>query len=169
MAIKKNKSKIKGSTWERDICKILSEHFDGSFTRTNCSGALIGGKNAFRKEIFSNGQIKASKGDIIPPDFLPKLVIEAKSYKEFSFNQLITAGSYSLLDTWISQTIECIEENDVWFLIFKITNKSSYICFEKKYINEFVLDNHCIYKNYVITEFKPFVETNKLKILELCT
>jgi len=45
-----SKSKNKGSSFERDIAKLLSETFGESFIRVTNSGAYIGGK--YRKKRF---------------------------------------------------------------------------------------------------------------------
>lgn len=163
-----NKNKNKGKSWERDICSELSRALDGSFMRVPNSGAAVGGLNAFRKNSMSNNQIHLAKGDIIPPDELPKMVIEAKSYKDFPFHQLLTNGDCKQLNVWIEQTLDCVDDNDVWFVIFKINNKSSYIVFENKYFNNFKLQNYVKYKNFIVTEFIPFLNENSDSIKTLC-
>ena len=86
------KSKIKGNAGERELCKLLSEIFLGSFVRVPNSGANVGGKNVHRRASLSTTQDRAFRGDIIPPDHLPKLIIESKSYKSFPFHQLLQPG-----------------------------------------------------------------------------
>lgn len=163
---KGNSNKNKGSQWERDIAKFLTATLGGSFIRTPHSGAYVGGKNAHRKDTLSDGQIAASKGDIIPPDDL-KMVIEAKAYREFPFHQLLS-GSCRQLDEWIAQTLVCISEGDVWFTIFKINNRGSYVCFSDEYAGVFALGHHARYQSYIVTEMKPFFEANSIKIQLLC-
>ena len=64
-----SKSKIKGSSFERECAKFLSELYSASFHRNlNGSGAYIGGRNVFRKNTLSESQIRNSKGDITPPE-----------------------------------------------------------------------------------------------------
>lgn len=163
---KGNSNKNKGSQWERDIAKFLSTTLGGSFIRTPHSGAYVGGKNAYRKDSLSDGQINASKGDIIPPDDL-KMVIEAKAYKDFAFHQLLT-GNCRQLDEWIAQTLVCIVEGDIWFTIFKINNKGSYVCFSKDHAGHFTLVDHCTYKDYIVTDMRSFFETNAKAVQVLC-
>ena len=43
-----SKSKAKGSSYERDLAKFLSEKYNGSFVRVPNSGAYIGGSNFHR-------------------------------------------------------------------------------------------------------------------------
>lgn len=75
-------SKNKGKSWERDICKFLGNTLGGSFIRVPNSGAFIGGSNASRKVMLSDGQVRQAKGDIVPPDELIKLNIEAKTIRK---------------------------------------------------------------------------------------
>ena len=63
-----SKSKAKGSSYERDLAKFLSEKYNGSFVRVPNSGAYIGGSNFHRATNLSEGQVRGFKGDIIPPD-----------------------------------------------------------------------------------------------------
>src|SRR5690606_18510619 len=97
----------------------LSELFGGSFIRSANSGAFIGGKNAARKSNLSEGQIKGLKGDIVPPDDMPRLVLEAKFYADFRFHQLLQPGPQPVLDEWIAQAMDAIDEGDLWFVCFK--------------------------------------------------
>lgn len=61
-------SKIKGSGFEREVAKFLSDTYGESFIRNNSgSGAYIGGANHIRKNTLSEAQIRHAKGDIIPP------------------------------------------------------------------------------------------------------
>lgn len=166
--MKKAGCKIKGSNWERDIAKFLSQVFGGNFMRSMNSGAYIGGTNRFRKDYMSTSQKLAAKGDIIPPDHLSRMVIEAKSYKDFPFNQLMSDGQCKRIDEWINQTLDCVEDSDVWFLIFKINNMGSYVCFRKSLYDNFVLGNHTIYSDYIITDMKTFFVDNKKTIEALC-
>ena len=61
-----SKSKAKGSSYERDLAKFLSEKYNGSFVRVPNSGAYIGGSNFHRATNLSEGQVRGFKGDIIP-------------------------------------------------------------------------------------------------------
>ena len=167
---KKSPSKSKGNRGEREICMFLSETLGGSFVRVPNSGAFIGGKNSFRKMSLSNTQQILSKGDIIPPDNLPKLVIESKNYKDFSFHQLICDGDCKQLDEWIEQTVCVCDDSDVWFTIFKINNKSTYIVFDCRLVEKFIMPtNYVNYKTFIITEMKPFVVKNKENIITICS
>ena len=52
-----SKSKTKGSSFEREVAKDLSELYEDSFVRTPSTGAYVGGTNVIRKERLSEGQI----------------------------------------------------------------------------------------------------------------
>jgi Holliday junction resolvase len=164
-----SKAKTKGSSWEREICSKLSNIFGGSFVRSNNSGAFTGGTNAYRRKTLSGTQIMNSKGDIVPPDHLKHLVIEAKFYKEFIFHQLLT-DECKQLDTWIKQTLDAVDSGDVWFTIFKINRKGSYVCFESKLVKQhnLILGSHSVYRDYIVCDFETFFTVNKSTILSIC-
>lgn len=166
-------AKIKGNSWERDLAKFLRVQFGGSFIRVPNSGAFIGGRNAHRKESMSNNQILAAKGDLQTPDFMPKLVLECKFYADFAWHSLLTPGNVPQLDAWINQTIECIQEGDLWMVAFKINRRGTFICMDHKVAvdNQFVLGNHSIYTNdkgkYIVTDLTELFTNNKNIILTL--
>jgi hypothetical protein len=165
-----SKSKNKGNAGERELCKILGSIFDGNFQRVPSSGALLGGKNAFRRQILSENQVRSFKGDIIPPDTMPLLVIEAKSYAQFLFHQLLTPGNCPQLDEWIKQTIESADPNDVWFVCFKVVRIGWYVAVPD--INQdYIFGNYASYEGthgkFKITDLKEFFTTNKQLVLNL--
>lgn len=166
-----SKAKAKGSSWEREICNKLGEIFGLSFTRSMNSGAFIGGTNSVRKGFLAKGQISAMKGDIIPPDEMPFLNIEAKNYKDIAFHQIID-GCCKQLDGWINQTEEPADEGDISFTIFKITRKGSWVAFEAGLRDQFVIGSHVYYIKdgktpYIVTTFEEFFRTNKDAIFAL--
>jgi hypothetical protein len=127
-----SKQKAKGNSWEREICVFLGETLGGNFQRVPNSGAYMGGKNVFRKDFLSTGQQRAAKGDIIPPDDLPRLNIEAKNYADIAFHQIID-GNCKQLDIWIDQTEEPADDHDFSITIFKITRKGSWVAFKAEF------------------------------------
>lgn len=165
-------SKNKGKSGERELCKILAETFGGSFIRVPNSGAYVGGQNAKRKEILSEGQVKLAKGDILTPDFMPKFVLESKFYKDFPFHALVSNTNIPTLNDWITQCKDCIDPEDFWLVCFKINRKGWFAVFGYDYYIEFELKNHSIYKDsnedrFVITDLSSFLVLNKEKILKL--
>lgn len=160
-----NKNKNKGKGWERDVCKIMETYFGGSWLRTWGSGNFVGGMNMHRLAKLSEGQIHNNKGDIVPPDEYD-IVIECKAYKEFAFNTLLSTGN-SILNGWIDQVeLDILDDNEFYFIVFKINNKGSYIVVNTKFMSAGLQtsNNFSMYKykgnNYMITEFTKFIEEN---------
>src|SRR5262249_2341231 len=114
------KSKIRGANGERELCKLLTEELSGSFVRVPNSGAAVGGSHLHRRKTLSKGQDRTFRGDIIPPDHLPRLVIESKSYQTFRFAALMQPGTYPLFDDWIKQAKSVADPDDQWFVAFKV-------------------------------------------------
>lgn len=168
-----SKAKAKGNAWEREICGFLGETLGGNFQRVPNSGAYMGGKNVFRKEFLSDGQQRAAKGDIIPPDDLPKLNLEAKNYADIAFHQIIN-GECKQLDAWIDQTEEPADLDDVSFTIFKITRKGSWVAFRSDLADKFKLRDlsYVTYRKeggvtYIITDHEKFFKTNVDEVRKL--
>ena len=57
-------SKNKGSGFEREFAKFLSETYEESFIRAPGSGAYVGGKNQNRTEICMKDKLEVSKGTL---------------------------------------------------------------------------------------------------------
>ena len=121
-----SKSKNKGSSFERDVAKRLTDLFGESFIRVTNSGAYIGGKNTARKDNLSEAQIRHSKGDIVPGPSFGRMNAEAKSYADFPFHQLFT-GSCKQLDGWIEQMLEVADKGDFNILFMKFNRKGTYV------------------------------------------
>ena len=118
-----SKSKAKGSSYERDLAKFLSEKYNGSFVRVPNSGAYIGGSNFHRASNLSEGQVRGFKGDIIPPDNWKYFNCECKNYADFPFHHFLHNKKIPLLEGWINQTMEIAEEGDVNILFMKFSRK----------------------------------------------
>jgi hypothetical protein len=164
-----NRSKNKGNAGERELCRLFEGVFGGSFQRVFTSGAFTGGKNAYRRDILSDTQLKASKGDIITPDNLPFLVLESKFYAEFPYHQFITPTPIKLLDTWIDQTLDAVDKGDFWMLAFRANRREWAACFDARLKDEFVLPNYIVYTaasgvQYVVTNLVQFITDNKAPI-----
>jgi hypothetical protein len=167
-----SRSKTKGNTAERALCKIFEGVFGGSFQRVFTSGAFTGGKNAYRRNILSDTQVRASKGDIITPDHLPGLVLESKHYKDFPYHNLITPGAIPLLDKWIDQTLDAVDPGDFWMLAFKADRREWSAAFPAGLRDQFELTNFCTYtaadgRCYIVTHLKTFIAANKVIIERL--
>lgn len=160
-----NKAKIKGNSWENTVAKHLSSIYGESFIRVPGSGAYVGGKNAARKEFLHEGQIRAMKGDIIPPTHWKHFNVECKSYAEFPFHQLFSEGKITLLDTWISQTLDAADAGDLNIIIMKFNRKGSFVAFEGHLIPTLQTTRHIIYDSekfgsWAFTNYDEFWRLN---------
>ena len=155
-------SRDKGSNAERELCRLLSGIFSGSFVPVPHSGSLVGGKNQHRRQTLSLTQDRSFRGDIIPPDHLSKLIIEAKAYKDFRWHQLLQPGPCPMLDEWIAQTLEIVDIDDVWFVCFKINMIGWYVAMAE--CNDYKFDNYCMYNGplgqFRVTDLLSFFQTN---------
>jgi hypothetical protein len=172
-----SKQKAKGNLWEREICVFLGNTLGGNFMRVPNSGAYMGGKNVFRKETMSDIQMRAAKGDIIPPDDLPHLNIEAKNYADIAFHQIID-GNCKQLDIWIDQTEEPADAGDFSMTIFKITRKGSWVAFKAENLSKFDMTglSYVTYHkafatdkatDYIIVTHEKFFTQNKAAVRQL--
>lgn len=165
------KSRNKGKAGERTLAAVYQAVFGGSFTRVVGSGAFVGGKNVHRRATLSETQIKARSGDIHTPDFLPHLVLESKSYKEFPYHLLLTPGPVPLLDKWIEQAREGAGATDLWLLNWKVNRKAWNVVYPAER-TEFTLANHCLYiaadgNRYIVADLTTFLIANHATILRL--
>ena len=121
-----SKSKIKGSGFEREVAKYLSDTYSDSFIRNNSgSGAYIGGANAVRKASLTAGQIRHSKGDIVPPESWSKFNAEAKFYSDLAFHQLL--DTCSQIESWLDQLMAVADPGDLNILFMKFNRKGRYV------------------------------------------
>ncbi len=157
-----NKSKNKGSTWERECSKIFAATFGGSWVRAAGSGAMLGGKNQWRSSVFSTNQTNSMKADITPPDNLAHLCIEAKSYKDFAFH-LLLAGDQKILDSWIEQNDTVKGMNDISLICMKFNRIGNYIAtpFNSEYILKSHIDYHGKHGHYIVCKLEEFIQDNK--------
>lgn len=166
-----SKSKNKGNGGERELCRIFGDTFGLPFIRSRNSGAFVGGKNAARKEGLTENQIRGQKGDIIPPDDMPHLVIEGKFYKDFRFHQLMQPGPCPQLDEWIGQALDAIDAGDLWMICFKINLRGWYIAIPEEFFKDFAFGNHCVYSGgrgcFKVTDLKDFLDQNRDAIMRL--
>lgn len=166
-----SKSKTKGKTFEREVCKYLSLLYDSSFTRVFDSGAFIGGSNSYRKQALSENQIRSRKGDIIPPDEWIMFNAECKSYAEFPFHQLLSNKPIALLETWVEQALEPADESDCTVIFMKFNRKGKFIAFDPS--DGFSSNRHIDYTAlngtvWRITDFEEFFALNKEKFENRC-
>jgi Holliday junction resolvase len=165
--------KAKGSGFEREIAKYLSEKYGESFIRAPGSGAYVGGKNQVRKEVLHEGQIRSFKGDVVPGQSFKRMNIECKFYADFPFHLLLT-GDCKVIDAWIDQLMGVADENDVNLLFMKFNRKGRYVCVQSKLT--WVSDNFVYYTSkkhgdWTIFEFDSFfaLNTELLKTYSIST
>ena len=156
-------SKNKGSGFEREVAKFLSDLYGESFIRAPGSGAYVGGKNQNRTEILHEGQIRSFKGDIVPGQSFDALNIECKFYADFPFHQVLS-GSCRQLEEWLDQLMDVHEEGDFDVLFMKFNRKGRFICVPSRYT--FVSDQFIYYtsdkhSDWVIFGWDHFFKFNK--------
>lgn len=167
-----SKSRIKGSNFERDYARFLSDLYQDSFHRVPGSGAYVGGRNVVRKDTLNENQAKTFKGDINAPDDWVRFNSELKSYADFPFHQLIS-GNVKLLDGWIEQCMQVAADNDFSFVAFKINRKGTFVAVKNSH-EGLTFDNYFCYNSikfgeWIITDSDAFWKTNKDIIKNICT
>ena len=154
--------KQKGSGYEREIAKFLSEKYGESFIRAPGSGAYVGGKNQVRKEILHEGQIRSFKGDVVPGHSFKNMNIECKFYADFPFH-LLLSGECKVLDGWLDQLLDVADPNDVNILFMKFNRKGRYVCVQSKLTwvsDNFIYYTSKKYGDWIIFEFDRFFQLN---------
>lgn len=163
-------SKQKGSSFERDIAKFLSDLYGSSFIRAPGSGAYVGGTNQKRKEFLHEGQIRSFKGDIVPGQEFPKFNAECKSYKNFEFHQLLM-GESKVFDKWIEQMLDVADEGDFSILFMKFNRKGKYIATRADAGivsgKNFLWYHSEKHGSWIIQEFEQFWKLNKTIVMDL--
>lgn len=154
--------KAKGSGFEREIAKYLSEKYSESFIRAPGSGAYIGGKNQLRTQILHEGQIRSFKGDIVPGQTFTKMNVECKFYADFPFH-LLLSGECKVIDGWLEQLMDVADPDDCNILFMKFNRKGRYIAVQSKLT--WVTDNFLYYTSpkqgdWIIMEFDSFFLNN---------
>ena len=168
-----NKNKNKGKGAERELCKIMEEHFGGSWMRTFTSGAFTGMSNNWRANVLSKSQLLNNSNDVVPPDEYSKCALESKFYKDFEYHHLFRKEGNNTLNELIDQVEESgIDINNSFPMIcFKINRKGWFCCTWKDKINDLDYSKlqYCNYnyenKQYVIFELDTFLKsfTEELK------
>lgn len=167
-----NASKTKGSSWEREVAKFLTELYGEPFLRVFGSGAFLGGANRGRMSKLNEQQTKGHKGDITPPDSWMYWNAEAKSYGDFKFHQLLL-GKANPLDSWITQMKEVEQPGDLNIILIKITRKGKYVMVpaEHKWTTKGV--GHFSYHSdthghWIMFDFDQFWAHNKALVKKIC-
>jgi hypothetical protein len=161
-----SKSKNKGSGFEREVSKYLSDLYGENFMRAPGSGAYTGGTNAHRKQILHEGQIRNFKGDIIPGQSFPLFNCECKFYADFQFHQLFDESKQ--LESWIEQLMTASDPNDLNILLMKFNRKGRYVAVQAKHKwfggHNFSVYDTKAYGVWMICSFESFFAHNKDKV-----
>ena len=159
--------KAKGSGFEREIAKYLSEKYGESFIRAPGSGAYIGGKNQSRTQVLHEGQIRSFKGDIVPGQTFTKMNVECKFYADFPFH-LLLSGECKVIDAWLEQLMDVADPDDCNILFMKFNRKGRYVAIQSKLTwvtDNFVYYTHPKLGDWIIMEFDTFF-THNSKLLK---
>ena len=154
--------KAKGSGFEREVAKFLSELYGESFIRAPGSGAYIGGKNQHRTTFLHENQVRSFKGDIVPGESFSKMNIECKFYADFPFH-LLLSGNCKVIDGWLEQLMDVAEEGDVNLLFMKFNRKGRYVavqCGATWITDNFVYYSSSKFGDWLITDFDDFFKNN---------
>lgn len=166
--------KQKGSSWERDVARYLSDLYNESFIRAPGSGAYVGGSNSVRKQVLHEGQIRSFKGDIVPGQSFPHLNAECKSYADFPFHQLFT-GEVKQLEAWIEQCMDVADPNDFNILFMKFNRKGKYVAVQAQPNHtDLLFTKHFNYGSvqhghWFIMDMDTFFEINSDTVKSLCS
>lgn len=161
-----SRQKQKGNAFERVTAEHLTKVFDLKFFRTPGSGAYVGGSNFHRAYDMTNSQQLLLEGDIVVPEELACLKFECKTLKKFSFSSLYHKNA--TLDSWLEQAHS---DDKLWFLVFKINNRGSFVAYDSEKYQPLVVppeSNYMQYKNITITRLDGFFEINKQSLLAFC-
>lgn len=155
--------KTKGSGFEREVAKFLTDTYGESFIRAPGSGAYVGGKNQVRKEVLHEGQIRSFKGDVVPGQSFGNMNIECKFYADFPFN-LVLAGNCKVLDAWLDQLMSVSEPQDLNLLFMKFNRKGKFMCVQSKLTwitDQFLYYTSKNHNDWLIIEYEHFWKLNK--------
>lgn len=155
--------KAKGSGFEREVARFLSELYGESFIRAPGSGAYVGGKNQKRKDYLHEGQIRSFKGDIVPGESFPKFNAECKAYADFPFHLVLT-GDCKQLDKWLDQLMDVSEPDDLNILFMKFNRKGRFVAVQTNVTwvtDQFLYYSSAKHKDWLIIEFEHFFKHNK--------
>ena len=155
--------KAKGSGFEREVAKFLSDLYGESFIRAPGSGAYIGGKNQSRTQVLHEGQIRSFKGDIVPGQSFSRMNIECKFYADFPWHLTLT-GECKQLDSWLEQLLDVEDEGDLNLLFMKFNRKGQYVAVQGKLTwkaDSCILYSSKQWGDWIIMEHSNFFNKNK--------
>jgi len=157
-----SKSKIKGSTFERDVAKKLNDFFaTDEFSRAFGSGAFVGKSNWGKRKGMSSEVKNALAGDIMVPKWFA-FNIECKHYdKSPLYHNLLSSTGDNKMDEWLSKSIhDGINTNTLSLVIFKTTRIFTGMAIPSCVINQHI-PHYCGYKGFVIVDLETGLDVIK--------
>ena len=155
-------SKNKGSGFEREVAKYLSDTYNESFIRAPGSGAYTGGSNSYRKTVLHENQVRSFKGDIIPGESFPLLNCECKFYGDFGFHQLYTGSA--VLASWLQQLMDAADDGDLNILFMKVNRRGRYVAVQANLPWEracsYTMYKDVTHGDWMIYSFENFFQNN---------
>ena len=139
------KGKAKGSAFERDICRTLTEYVTGNkrpevFWRTAGSG----GKASIERKLGIKNAIMAGDICCVNPRkkkavaFTSVFSVECKFYKSFSFDSLLLQEKNLVLNWWFKCVKEARASDKQPLLIFKKNNYPAFVAIFKSFYDEII-------------------------------
>lgn len=139
-------AKSKGSGYEGEIAKFLTEFFGYKFERAPFSGAFLGGVNSVRN--VSDTLVQVLGGDIIPPSDLKYLYSECKR-GESTYIQL-NKPDMPWIESWVKQnTLAKKLEGSKIFTFMRRNREPSFIIVEQDIFDQIVTDPDFTFINYL--------------------
>lgn len=164
-------SKNKGSGFEREVGKYLTELYGAPFIRAPGSGAYTGGSNSHRRQVLHEGQVRSFKGDILPPGEFGLLNAEAKFYADLPFHQLL--GVCPQVEAWLEQLMAASDPGDFNILFMKFNRKGRFVAVQAS-IPWNITGSSLRYASkeygaWMIFQLETFFNDNKDLIKTLCS
>jgi hypothetical protein len=120
-------SKPKGSGWELEVAKDLTEKTGREFRRVPLSGAWMGGRNQAKNAGVLSGAQEGLTGDIIGPDNWP-FSMECKNTAAYPRLHLMLLQNDQEVDKWIEEAhFDAVNVNKVPVLPLKRTYRGEFI------------------------------------------
>lgn len=157
--VSKVNSKVKGSTFENKISKMLSKKLSPfNFKRVPSSGAILGGRNVINLNKYNIDVANVFIGDIIcineEPSKIFKFNIECKFYKNIPTLENLFSDN-CLIYTWMNESeIDALKSNKIASVIFKFNRSKIYFATKHDLpINSLKLKN-----NINVCDFEELLE-----------
>jgi len=120
-------SKPKGSSWERDLAKKLTESTGQEFRRVPLSGAFMGGSNRYKNEGILSGAQEGLSGDIMGPDGWC-FNIECKNTLHYPRFHLMLQTNDSVIDGYLLESMtDAHHSNKIPLLALKRTRRGEFM------------------------------------------